>query len=112
MAFISCVVCAAGAGLYAYQLSESPEYAEDPTAEYLKYSAYGLWGVAGIFCLILLCCYSALKLGIAVFATTVDFTKSNCCIFLLPTVGMIIQVVWCLFWIVSFVMVFSIGEVT
>lgn len=112
LAFIACVVCAAGAGVYAYQLSEDPSYLDDPTADYLKYSAYGLWIMAAIFVLILLCCYSQLKLGIAVFSTTVDFTKANCIIFLLPTLGMIMQLIWFLVWIVSFVMVFSVGEVT
>jgi hypothetical protein len=112
IAFIASVLLAAGAGFYAYGLKDEEEYVGTDTADYLLYSAYGLWIVAAIFVLILLCCYSRLQLGIAVFKTTVSFTMSNCCIFFLPMIGLILQLAWFIVWIVSFVFVFSIGEVT
>jgi hypothetical protein len=110
--FILAVVLAAGSGFYAFSLKDDEEYVGTDTADYLLYSAYALWSVAGIFVLILLCCFSRLQLGIAVFATTVDFTASNCCIFFLPLIGLVIHLVWFIVWVVSFVYVFSVGEVT
>lgn len=100
------------AGLYAFKLSDDPEYADESTSDYLKYTAYALWGITGLIILVLLCCYSNLKLGIAVFSTSVDFTKSNCCVFILPTFGMIFTILWFVVWIISFTYVFSVGEVT
>jgi hypothetical protein len=41
-----------------------------------------------------------------------DFTASNCCIFFLPLVGLVIHLVWFIVWVISFVYVFSVGEVT
>lgn len=112
IAFLASVLIAAGGGWYAYNLSSSDEYKDTDTADYLTYSAYTLWGVAILFVLILMCCYSRLQLGIAVFKTTVDFTASNCCIFFLPLVGLVIHLVWFIVWVISFVYVFSVGEVT
>lgn len=112
IAFIASVVLAAGAGVYAWGLKDHEDYAGTDTADYLTYSAYALWIIAGTFFLILMCCYSRLALGIAVFKTTVDFTASNCCIFFLPLIGMVLMLGWFAIWLASFIFVFSVGEVT
>lgn len=112
IAFIASVVLAAGAGVYAWGLKDHEDYAGTDTADYLTYSAYALWIIAGTFFLILMCCYSRLALGIAVFKTTVDFTASNCCIFFLPLIGIVLMLSWFAIWLASFIFVFSVGEVT
>lgn len=60
IAFLASVLLAAGGGWYAHKLSSTEEYVGTDTADYLVYSAYTLWGVAILFVLILMCCYSRL----------------------------------------------------
>jgi len=38
--------------------------------KYMTYGSYTLWGLAGLMLILMLCCYNAIKLGIAVFKTT------------------------------------------
>jgi len=71
-------------GVYAYMYSKKMTEINnaDPYAEYVMYSAYTAWGLCALVLCIFCCCFSALRLGIAVFKATVDFTKSNLTIFI------------------------------
>ena len=54
-------------GYYVWKESENPEYEQSDYKDWIKYSAYGIWGVAGLYFLCVCCCWKAIRLGIAVY---------------------------------------------
>ena len=97
-------------GYYTYKESENPEYAQSDYKDWIKYAAYGIWGVAGLYFLCVCCCWKAIRLGIAVYQTTAQYVAQNLRIFLLPLLAYFFAMIWFSVWLVSAVFVFSIGE--
>jgi len=96
-------------GFYAYFYMKN-EY--DPESNYYKgllYGAYVSWTLAGLLLCIVCCCWSAIKLGIAVFKATAQFINSTPSIFTLPITFTILAGGWVIFWCASFVFLYSIG---
>ena len=60
-------------GYYIWKESESPQYEFSDYKDWLKYTAYGVWGVAALYFCCVCCCYSAIRLGIAVYKTTAQY---------------------------------------
>lgn len=112
LSFALALVGTGGGGYYCYQYAGKmiEANAQDPYAEYVKYAAYGAWGLCAIILCIFLCCFSALRLGIAVFKATISFTKSNLTIFLQPVITMVFFVIWVAAWLVAVMWVFSVGK--
>jgi len=107
--FLLILVLLVGAGVYAYVLSD--DYQEgDSTRDILKYCAYGIWGLTVIYLLILLCCCSRIQLGLAIMDATSQFIADVTSVFTVPVVFFFLILVWTLFWIISAVYVFSVGE--
>ena len=98
-----------GAGAYVWLQSNEYEPGED-YHDWLKYAAYTIWGIAGLFFLCVVCCWSAIRIGIAVYQTTANYISSNLRIFLLPIITYIFALLWFCVWLVSFIFIFSIGE--
>lgn len=97
-------------GFYAWYLKESEP---DVTSNYYKGLYYGAiiaWSLAGLLALVFCCCWSAIKLGIAVFKATAQFIGSTPSIFTLPITFTILAGGWVCFWCASFVYLYSIGE--
>lgn len=68
-----CILVAGGFYTYFYA---RPTYAvDDPTYKYLEYGSYVLWGLAGLEIIMIVCCLSAINLGIAVFKTTAQYIQ-------------------------------------
>lgn len=95
----------------AYVYMQSDEYPEESDyRDWVKYAAYGIWGVAGLFLVCICCCWNAIRIGIAVYQTTAEYVSKNLRIFFLPMVAYIVAGLWLTIWLVSFIYVFSIGE--
>jgi len=77
--------------------------------KYMTYGSYTLWGLAGLMLILMLCCYNAIKLGIAVFKTTAMYIAANMQIFLLPLWGFVVCSLWLVIWFSGSIMVFSTG---
>lgn len=86
------------------------QYAESDYKDWIKYAAYGIWGIAGLYFLCICCCWKAIRLGISVYQTTAQYIAKNLRIFLLPLVAYFFAIIWLCIWLVSAVFVFSIGE--
>ena len=98
-----------GGGVYMY--FESDTYDEDSDyRDWLKYAAYAIWGVAGLFLCCICCCWNSIRIGIAVYETTAEYVASNLRIFLLPLCAYIVCIIWFGGWLISAVFVFSVGE--
>lgn len=57
------------AGAYVYMQADTYE-PDNEYHDYVKYAAYTLWGVAGLYMCCVCCCWNAIRIGIAVYQTT------------------------------------------
>lgn len=95
----------------AYVYNESNDYPEgNDYRDWLKYAAYTIWGIAGLFFVCICCCWNAIRIGIAVYQTTAEYVSKNLRIFLLPLVTYLVAAIWLCIWLVSFIYVFSVGD--
>lgn len=69
-----------------------------------------LWILTGVYLIILLCCCSRIRLGIAIMEATSDFVRDVMSIFMVPIIFLFILAVWLAFWVVSAIYVFSVGK--
>lgn len=98
-----------GGGAYVY--NEAGKYEEESDyRDWMKYAAYGIWGIAALYALCVCCCWSAIRLAIAVYETTAQYISKNLRIFALPVLAYLFAFIWLLVWSVSAIYVFSIGE--
>lgn len=58
-----------GGGYWAYRTKDNYDES-DGNYKYLQYGAYALWGIAGLFLLIVLCCCGRIRLAVAVIKVT------------------------------------------
>ena len=72
--------------------------------------AYIFWGLSGLVLCSLCCCYSAVRLGIAVFKTTAQYIQANMHIFFLPFLANATAAIWFLLWAGSFLFLYSVGD--
>lgn len=101
-----------GAGLYTYFYLRPQYETGNPTYDYLAYGSYALWGLAGVTVILLLCCYNAVKLGIAIFKCTAKYVQETMEIFLLPAWSTAVTTVWFGLWFGSAIFIFSVGTPT
>lgn len=59
----------AGGGGYCFWFSTTFA-ADDPFRNYVAWASYVIWGLCALTILVVLCCFGAIKLGIAIFKTT------------------------------------------
>ena len=83
----------------------------DNTRTVMKWCGIGLWILAGLYFLVLLCCCNRIRLGVAIIEATSQFVANKFSIFLVPIFFVFIIVLWLAYWVVSAVYVYSVGEV-
>lgn len=71
-----------------------------------------MWGLGALCLVCICCCWSAIKVAIAVYKTTAQYVGANLRIFALPLFSWVCLAVWVLVWGFSIVHVASVGEVT
>lgn len=96
-------------GFYSYFYARTKYDPQDPVNRYLAYAAYVLWALCGLQLLALICCYNAVKVGIAVFKTTAQYVQANMSVFFLPGISTILASLWFIFWLSSAIFIFSVG---
>jgi solute carrier family 44 (choline transporter-like protein), member 1 len=104
------LACLGFGGLYVKMDADSRDDA-DSYKQYMYYGAYTLWGLAGIEALCVCCCWSAIKIAIAVYKTTAQYVASNLRILLLPLLSWVALVLWFAVWTVCALYVGSVGTV-
>lgn len=103
------IIIMAATGFYTYFYAR-PQYDPlNPTYTYLEYTSYVVWSITAIFSLAVLCCCNAIKIGIAVFKTTIQFIQANMEIFALPYMASLCTVIWFVMWLFAAVFIFSVG---
>lgn len=104
------LACLGFGGLYVKTMADQRDDA-DSYKDYMTWGAYALWVLAGIELLCICCCWSAIKIAIAVYKTTAQYVAANLRVLVLPLLSWILLVVWFTVWIYCAVHVASIGTV-
>ena len=102
--FDAAAVATAGATLTGVPNADAtcPEGYKKPEAdrEQHKYMAYVLFGIAGLYALIVLCMCSRIQLGVAINKVAAKFIGQNKAIILLPVIQAGISFVWWAIWMI------------
>ena len=98
-----------GGGFYVFYSAARYEQS-DNTYTIMRGMGILIWILCGIYTLILLCCCSRIRLGIAIMEATSDFVKDTFSIFLVPIYFFFIIGAWVVFWVISAIYVYSVGE--
>lgn len=99
-----------GCGIFLY-LTASTYDKTDNTRDYMKYTAYGLFGICAVYLLVVLWCCNRLRLGIAILQTTADYINATPKVFIVPILFFLLIIAWFAYWIVSAIWIWSVGEV-
>lgn len=109
LSMVSMIGLLIGGGFYVFFLGN--RYAEgDNTRQAMHGMGILLWILAALYLIILLCCWSRIQLGAAVIEATSDFVATQPSVFFVPLIFFVIIGIWVVFWVISAVFVYSVGE--
>lgn len=95
----------------AWAMSAASKYPEESsTYKAYQYSGIGLFVVAGVYLIILLCCCTNIRRAVGIVKATSNFSQSVPEIFAVPVVFFLISLLWMAFWTVSALFLYSIGD--
>ena len=98
-----------GAGFYTYYFARFNYDPQLPAFEALTYCSYALWAASALALVGTCFCWNSIKLGIAVFRTTAQYVYSNLYIVTIPTIAIMVNMMFLTIWLVGAIFVFSIG---
>jgi len=99
-----------GAAVYLYFTADKYDK-DDPTRNTLTYISYIIFGIGGLYIIILLCCCGKIRLGIAIMKTAANFIRDTYRVFLVPIFFFFCILVWMTYWVCSAVFIWSVGDV-
>jgi len=70
-----------------------------------------LWGIAGAFFLLILCCCGRIRLAVAIMKVTGQFIYNTPTVLLVPIIFLTICAVWVAAWVFTAVYIFSVGDI-
>lgn len=79
-------------------------------SKWLDYTAYTVWGLAGVYALLVLCTYYAIKISIKVLRVSAKIVMNNLRMILIPLFGIAVMIVWILFYGYSLLWLMSCGQ--
>lgn len=107
---IFAIIAAFGAGGYWLYANRLLYAAKDNNYLYMTYGAYALWGAAGVFAALTLCCLSRIRLAVAIMKVTSQFIYRTPSTLLLPIIFFVLVLGWLLFWVFLAVYITSVGS--
>lgn len=99
-------IVAIGFGIKYYKTVNQPT---ETVSKWLDYTAYTVWGLAGVYALVVLCVYYAIKISIKVLRVSAKIVMNNLRMILIPLSGIVVMVVWILFYGYSLLWLVSCG---
>ena len=99
-----------GGGYWVYRTKDNYEES-DNNYKYLTYGAYAIWGIAGAFFLLILCCCGRIRLAVAIMKVTSQFIYNTPTVLLLPIIFLLICGIWVAAWTFTAVYIFSVGDI-
>lgn len=100
-------IVAIGFGIKYYQTQNQPS---EKASKWLDYTAYTVWGLAGVYALLVLCTYYAIKISIKVLRVSAKIVMNNLRMILIPLFGIAVMIVWILFYGYSLLWLMSCGQ--
>jgi hypothetical protein len=82
----------------------------DTTQKWLNYTAYTVWGLSGLYVLVVLCAFYAIKISIKVLRVSAKIIMNNLRMIIIPIIGIVVMIVWILFYAYSLLWLFSCGD--
>lgn len=113
MIYISMVIIfllLVGGGFYVFYVGLTYE-AGDHTRNLMIAMAIVIWVLCFIYLVLICCCWRNIQLAAAIMQAASDFVRNTTRIFFVPGVFFLIIGVWVVFWVISAIWVFSVGDV-
>jgi hypothetical protein len=104
------LVCLIAIGAYCMSLSKNYP-SENQAGTYLKWVAIGVWIVAALYVVALLCLWRSLHISLSILEAASDFVGTNLRVVLVPIAFFIVNVIVFLCWILALIYVFSVGDI-
>lgn len=109
VSFVMIFLLLLGGGFYVYFMAY--KYVDgDTTQKTMRGMGILLWILSGIYLIILCCCWTRIQLGTAIVEAASDFVRSTPQVFMVPLIFFFIIASWSIFWIISAIYVYSVGE--
>ena len=106
---ISIVLLLVGGGFYVFFIATKYDVG-DNTRQAMQGMGILLWILSGIYLLILCCCWSRIRLGTAIMEASSDYVANTPSVLLVPLIFFVICGAWVIWWVISAVYVYSVGE--
>ena len=100
-----------GAWLYFIGREKYKDDADTTNYDYMTYASYVVWGLAGLYFLILLCLCNRIRLGVAIVKATARFIQNTWSLFFIPIVFLLIILAYIAFWFFTAAYIFSVGTI-
>jgi hypothetical protein len=108
ISFVLVLLALVGSGAYVF--GQNLKYEEgDKTKKLMMGMGILLWIIAGIYLIILLCCCSRIRLGVAILEATSDFVRNTMSVFFVPLIFFFVIAIWVCWWVISAIYVYSSG---
>jgi hypothetical protein len=102
-------IVALGFGIKYYATQNQPS---EKGQKWLNYSAYTVWALAGLYALVILCTFYAIKISIKVLRVSAKIVMQNLRMILIPLGGILVMAIWILFYGYSLLWLMSCGTMT
>jgi hypothetical protein len=109
ISMVSIILLLVGGGFYVFFIATKYDVG-DNTRQAMRGMGILLWILSGIYLLILCCCWSRIRLGTAIMHACSDFVRNTPSVLSVPLVFFLICGVWVLFWVISAIYVYSVGD--
>jgi hypothetical protein len=77
----------------------------------LKYAAVGVWILAVVYVIALLCYWKSLHISLAILETASEFIGTNMRVVFVPLIFFLLNVIVFLFWLIAVVYLYSVGDI-
>lgn len=107
--FVAILALLVGGGFYVFFMANRYEPG-DSTYRVMKGMGILIWILAGLYTIILACCYKRIQLGCSIMEAASDFVASTPQVALIPLVFFFIVAAFVVWWVISAIWVFSVGD--
>jgi hypothetical protein len=114
LAWITIFAVGFGMGFLGYliQTYGQKEYPEgDNTRQMMEITAYIIWGLTGLYFLIICCMWGSIKISVRVLRVAAKVVAQNLRVILVPVSGIILILCWVFFFIYGLLWLMSTGEI-
>lgn len=83
----------------------------DMSKTVLQYTAYTIWGLSGLYLIIVFCLYSSIRKALAVLKASAAFLSANFHTIIVPIMSILFSFAFIAAWIIAALYLFSVGDI-